>query len=356
MRVLTQEALLQKVKQKDTTRDYKELIKTYNNLLQENSVQNFYNLTEDFDLEEEDYEVFDEDDKSLYYETPHLNIATLHSLLKNEIEARYKIHDEIHSYLAENEILRNISEGFHDFKYLWEHVTNSKAIAYLYGAKYIPIKEQLVRLGIDIKEVKKLLKEVKKHKLSVALIGYGGVNLNFTEYLIELCQATNVHDIFKQMAIYEHDEVEPSNIFRFNTTRVAAMARGSLTSRNYHPTSNQLHISKLELVPDEIQYLSKDTYTYGYYLDAPSDKEAVYIGAPDMLTRKSLEDKNFLCATHKNNTTYLHSRPVVDSLLVESYGKIDLEKFFPAMLKLTIEILRALANNSYPKDTLLYKG
>ena len=97
------------------------------------------------------------------------------------------------------------------------------------------------------------------------------------------------------------------------------------------------------------QKIYKDTFTY-----SPGLKPVIY-GGLDITDRNAFADSQFLCPMHSGDKVYLWGRPSQNTdLQIESYGVINLTKFFMNQIKLAIELLEVLAEGSPIKPDHCY--
>ncbi|WP_169777764.1 hypothetical protein [Campylobacter curvus] len=245
------------------------------------------------------------------------------------------------------------------------------------------IETQLNLLGYSLTEVKKDLLVLKNKKLNIALLGYGGVNCNFLEYLKWICEETNVEKIFNNIQVYEKDELELHNVFRMNSPNILNTSYNSsigisfpsrfikkLNTSIFEPINNdddddKTKIYKLHLIDTRYfkTLVNKQVFVYPIYYTPDVyniQSNTIYIGAIDMQIRERLEsfDVPYLCNTHQNNTIDITNKPhIVSSLIRESYGEIDLVPFFFNMLDMTVQLVKIMAHtNRYEADHTYYRN
>lgn len=222
--------------------------------------------------------------------------------------------------------------------------------------KRIPLEQQLKNLGYNLKDIKKDLLAVKKKKLDIVSIGYGGMMCNVFENLIELCEILNMNNIFHSISIFEQETLEASNMLRLNTAesfslftdnsiinrsnntrlilgKLSLINRGKLVS--LASTSLRLHNSYFRL--NEFLHMNhKNLDPY----------HCVYIGAPDFETRQIFAKKylRFLALLHQNDNVSIIAKPIANTASqVETYGSIKLAQFFMNCLVATVEFIKILA-------------
>lgn len=293
--------------------------------------------------------------------------------LKDEIARRYKIVNLGYTFSSGEIVDNTLPTIYHDndcfdmairqsliYRESYRAFTLSRLFEALYGITRIPLRTQLSILGYKIPEIRKWIQEIIKRRLTVTFVGLGGMNLNVIENLLELCKDLGINNLFKRLIIYENDDLEYHNTLRFSTTSLLQIKEKTIDTKNclkdfipfskcflYHykelsPLSTEVHISRRKLH-------SGDIY-----------RQDIYFGAPDMETREAFFKAGvpFFCAIHQNNTVSLWYQPKVDlSMQSETYGRIMLMEFFLNILDVTIQFIKALAENEeYDKDFCIYKN
>lgn len=248
----------------------------------------------------------------------------------------------------------------------------SPYIAELLGLPRVPLTDILAMLNIDMKQVKKNLTAIKKQKKTLTLLGFGGFSRNFLYILRELAIEANIFQIFKDIEIYEYDNIEISNIFRFLDTSW----KDILEDTHHYDGTYERAIQTVTEFPKlkGIRYNLTNNYgclsfkrkLTGYFCKFQpyahrysSDSERILLGTPDLETRARIHEfmpnSQYLCPTHNNNKMYLWANPKVEqSAMVETYGKIDLNTFFLESYLMCVEIIKHIAEENYTKqDELL---
>jgi hypothetical protein len=216
------------------------------------------------------------------------------------------------------------------------------------GLRSIPMADLIAILGFNLTDVYKWCKIVKRKNYSVSLVGVGGTGTNFIQWLAELVQMFDMDYIFERGNIYDNDNIEFHNLFRF--------PHDIKLSDNF---AENIAIPKIEAIryfyPIVFRYFTKISARIELSLE--DSKQDFLYGAPGIATRKFLSriKTPFFCATHGNQFGSLTLNPVVDeNLLVESYGKIELTDFFMnqlAMVITTIKYLAEVNKKDIPKTT-----
>ena len=229
--------------------------------------------------------------------------------------------------------------------------------------KRIPLEQQLKNLGYDLKSIKKDLLAVKKKKLDIVSIGYGGMMCNVFENLIELCSILNMNSIFHTISIFEQETLEASNMLRLNTAEsMNLVTDNSIINRSF---GTRLILGKLNLINRgklsslvSISLMLSNNYfdlrdflhSNHRYLDP---YHCIYIGAPDFETRQVFAKKflSFLALLHQNDNVSIIAKPIANTASqVETYGSIKLAQFFMNCLVATVEFIKILATRDDLKD------
>ena len=219
--------------------------------------------------------------------------------------------------------------------------------------------EQLCRvLGYTSQTIKNLLGQVRAKNLNIVFAGTGGTGINTLYWLTELCEMTHSINLFSTITLYESEDIEYSNIFRFPVS----LAAYSALTRNGNASKLLLAEPLAEKLSTKVQtykcYLTKrDTsnpfglFSRYYPSDAPSyavtSPNTVIYGAPSLSARDELSSLGrFIAATHANTSCSLWLNPKQEQdIQVESYGMIQLGGFFMNQLRMTIAFLEVLASD-----------
>lgn len=293
--------------------------------------------------------------------------------LKQEIARRYRILDIAPAFSA-GEIVDNAiptiyynNECFDQairqsliYRESYRAFTLSRLFEALYGITRIPLRTQLSVLGYKISEIRKWFQEIQKRELNVTFVGLGGMNLNVLENLLELCKDLDINCLFERLLIYENDVLEYHNTLRFSTTALLRTKDKTIDTKNrlmeFTPyyKSSLYHHKELSSLARAVHITNKKFTVNDLYW------RNIYFGAPDMETREVFFNSElpFFCAIHQNNTVSLWHKPKVDlSMQSETYGRIMLTEFFLNILDVTIQFIKALAENTlYDKDFCIYKN
>lgn len=219
--------------------------------------------------------------------------------------------------------------------------------------------DQLCRvLGYTAKNIKDLLAQVRAKNFNIIFAGTGGTGINTLYWLTELCEMTHSINLFTTVTLFEKEDIEYSNIFRFP---ISLAAYNALT---YDGSASKLLLAeplarKLSTkVESRSQYLTKAStnsafglFERHYPTDAPSYSttrpNTVIYGAPSLSARDELSSLGrFIAATHANTSCSLWLNPKQEQdIQMESYGMIQLGGFFMNQLRMAIAFLEVLASD-----------
>lgn len=233
----------------------------------------------------------------------------------------------------------------------------------------IPIPHLLALFDIQEKEMLSICKKVSYLTNTIVALGIGGLMSNFLYWCYQFKEYFRLDYMFKQLIVFEPDELEFSNLFRIplnwkdRKTRMCVTnekLRALLASYRYGEISDEPDTFKKINLIDGIRSISPKLRSYDMRFQRINLKNCIFIGGPDLDTRDELynyyiageankyQNASFLCTTHSNNTFSIDAFPKFDrELVVETYGSIDLNKFLLNMFKMTIEILKILANKEF---------
>lgn len=222
--------------------------------------------------------------------------------------------------------------------------------------KRIPLEQQLKNLGYNLKDIKKDLLAVKKKKLDIVSIGYGGMVCNVVENLIELCEILNMTNIFHSISIFEQETLEASNMLRLNTAESFSLftdnsiIHRSKNTRLILGKLNLINRGKLSSLASTSLMLSNNYFILNEFLHTNHKNldpyHCIYIGAPDFETRQAFARKylRFLALLHQNDNVSIIAKPIANTASqVETYGSIKLAQFFMNCLVATVEFIKILA-------------
>lgn len=234
----------------------------------------------------------------------------------------------------------------------------SPLTANLLNISQIPIQSVLKDvLKFELPYIEQLLRTVKKSKLKIVFAGVGGTGTNTIYWLHEICTFFNIPTIFDEVYVYEKDNVDFSNIFRF-----------PILPKVYE-SINTAELPKIALVDRYLRTLSKYIVYKEQYLESHADvpnilldensqakPDVIIYGAPSISNRNFLSSLgSFISATHANNTASLYINPKADdSLQVETYGLIQLNSFFINQIRMAIGFLEILSEKAYRQEDLLW--
>lgn len=280
----------------------------------------------------------------------------LGDMLKENIRSRYLLTDDKGPYgyadrTAPKQLMEDTETGG---TYL------SPNLASIFGGDAISTKDFISILGVTKKEMTETLKAVRAKQISLVSIGYGGISINLIHFLSLFAHYCNVPNLFKQLIIYEEDDITLMNILRVykDTTKIPCDVEiqnklQGFTEYNLAP-KDEVHLIDYRLDTEILGEIKKHAAK-----KENLDKNIIYFGACDFETRKELETLPFYFTGHGGNEVSIIVRPVVDSeLTMETYGTIDLNVFFLNVLRLSYQFLIELANDTQskvPNDTVIWE-
>ena len=264
----------------------------------------------------------------------------------------------------------------------------SEAFAEKFNLQQLPFKYMLDILGISKKKLKRIMLDVKKKKYKLALIGAGGTGMNFIYWAEKILEEVELINIFTDMIIVDHDNIEFHNLLRFpmNLDRAnlfrenlygndhvetemilsKAMIASKFVKRlsknviakvhDYNPLYNKYIIKRIFRTKEKRNRSHNDEQNYNvkYFEEEdvaiPANNMILY-GAPDLETRQKIKDLEakgikipFIAGLHGGSECELFLRPDTNQdLQIESYGIIVLTNFFFNQLAMTIRFLEYLA-------------
>ena len=223
----------------------------------------------------------------------------------------------------------------------------SERVAQDIGAKILHISELTAMLGYTKTDISKLLQAVKNKEYNIALVGAGGTGSNFMHWLYQMCEWTGKEQIFRKLYIADDDDYDIPNMLRIPFLPEYGRARPEETSKKINLLPKKFKILSASTTRKVEKFVASTADASGTLVAARlgnRNKTVVY-GAPDIGTRGWLtaSDWTFIAATHRDNEFSLVENPAVDNdLMMETYGKITLSKFFLNHLTMTIAFLKHL--------------
>ncbi len=245
-----------------------------------------------------------------------------------------------------------------------------------FGVREMPIEMACEVLGFNKTEIKRLLIAVKKQKLNMVFTGFGGTGTNTAHWLSKLLVWTGQVNLFQNVAVYDKDKVETSNLLRipFSTKHMADTRGfkvdmfsnyGRLSAREPEIRNQKLEFkwtrnpsygrqsweeddrhSRRVTNPDYVEgsrVTNQRFPDFSEYKMRPKENTFFY-GAPDLDSRENFKELKFISATHGDDECSLIIKPLIDtSLQIESYGLIRLSAFFMNQLRMAIALLEFLA-------------
>jgi len=224
----------------------------------------------------------------------------------------------------------------------------SERVANDLDSKRLHISELTTMLGYTKTDIGKILQRAKNKEFNIVLVGLGGTGANFLHFVYEMMQWTGKGYIFNNMLMMDDDDFDIPNMLRIpfipqfdsNETRASKI---NTTPTKFSNIANST-IRRSQLLTEEF-INTNDSRLMGL-----TNKTIIY-GAPDIGTREMLTNSiyTFIAATHKDNEYSIVENPAVDNdLMMETYGKINLSKFFLNHLSMTIEFLKHIGEREFP--------
>ena len=229
----------------------------------------------------------------------------------------------------------------------------SERVAYDLDTKKLHISELITMLGYTKTDIGKILQRVRNKRYDLILCGVGGSGSNFLHWAYEMMQWSGKDELFNKMTLYDDDDFDIPNMLRipFIPKNTDSDIRSSL---------------KVDTIPYKYDKIAMLTLRISRRLEnndltniGGRKKYTVIYGAPDIATREMLtaSDYSFIAATHRDNTYSLVENPEVDNdLMMETYGKINLAKFFLNHLLMTIDFLTHLGEREHPFGRIDHGG
>ena len=234
-------------------------------------------------------------------------------------------------------------------------VAISEFIANSLGIKQMSTEQMCRTLGYTPKDIKNLLTVVKKKDLTMIFAGVGGTGVNTAYFLDKMCQMTHTINLFKKVLLFERDNIEFSNIFRFpvDIREITPTLPTSPTNKMQivAPIARRLSRTKIETYSKFVTQEYSIPHQYRQYAEGSYHKlnpDVFIYGAPGIEHRENISKNigNFICATHASTTCSIWLNPHQDlDLQVESYGMIQLGGFFMNQLRMAIGLLELLASD-----------
>ena len=226
----------------------------------------------------------------------------------------------------------------------------SEKIAQDLGVNHLHISELVTMLGYTKTDIAKLLQAVKNKNYNIALVGIGGTGSNFLHWLSQMSEWTGKTKIFPTLYAYDDDDFDIPNMLRipflpeFRGPNSTAKKVDCLPGR-FKELAGRLMVVDERLDEDRLSstYIGSNTRTIIY-------------GAPDIATRSMLSASlyTFIAATHRDSEFSLVENPAVDDeLMMETYGKINLSKFFLNHLTMTLKFLEHIRDRDIGLGTTI---
>jgi len=211
------------------------------------------------------------------------------------------------------------------------------------SVKKLHISELTSMLGYTKTDISKILQRAKNKEINIALVGVGGTGSNFLHWLYEMCEWTGKIGIFNKITVFDNDTYDVPNLLRIP----------------FIPEFNgQEEIPyKVNCIPKKFKEVANDFKAYASLMKNDNLKPSqlgvpsntIIYGAPGIETRRWLSANKtytFFAATHRDSEYSIVCNPAVDNdLMMETYGKINLAKFFMNHLSMTLDFLKYIGNH-----------
>lgn len=277
----------------------------------------------------------------------------------------------------------NINETYAQSVFPKTAVAISPWFAKMFGVKQMELEQMCKILGYNKDDIRKLMNETKKKKKTLCMIGYGGTGVNTIHWLSEMANMVSATNVFEQVAIFERETAEISNLFRFpiDPMSVSKTAKNrQVDSQSYKELALKINLlggqlnrlSKLEPIVRSTYYEANDGNIEkrpfhrkkaiidsngkktineagdDYVRETTVVEDVIFYGAPGLNTREELSEYgSFISATHGDNGCRLDLNPTQageTQLQVESYGIIQLNAFFMNQLRMAIGLMEAITD------------
>ena len=224
----------------------------------------------------------------------------------------------------------------------------SERVAQDLGTKHVHISELITMLGYTKTDISKILQAAKNKEMNIALVGLGGTGSNFLHWMYEMSQWTGKAQIFNQIKSFDDDVYDVPNMLRI-----------PFIPEYLDTTAEPL---KTRCIPRKFNSLGRSWRMMSRKMTASDMTQntlgrknvSVIYGAPGIETRQFLSDSEFtfFAATHRDGEYSIVENPDVDNdLMMETYGKINLSKFFLNHLSMTIDFLKYIGNTDREYET-----
>ena len=223
------------------------------------------------------------------------------------------------------------------------------------------------------RELYQMLKSIKKEKMNLVVIGYGGAMANFLWNLSVIAKYLSITNLFKQITIYEKETLTFTNLLRIGKPiawltkereleYITALSQGAEDVPAFIPDK----FTKPQLIVTEETLLAHDFRIVNRYLtqnDIDASGKTIYIGAPNFETRNMLHGAGvpFFMIGHSDNRVQISKTPYVlnNGLTTETYGKIKIPELLMNLQLATTTFIKILSAgydevNELPHDTVLW--
>ena len=185
----------------------------------------------------------------------------------------------------------------------------------------------------------------------ITVIGMGGYMANML-FMMDILYRVGVkikHSISTKIFCYDHDSITADNLCRILIPVYKYANRSMPTASSF--STPILYINKIS----QLSTLHMDIGAFSYRfiptrLPLERNKVALFIGSPDLKTRKEIFDAglNFIFFGHHGYQTQMVFRPLPDSdMAVETYGQMDINAFYAGIYMTMLKFLEIEHRVSY---------
>ena len=276
----------------------------------------------------------------------------INDILFSKVKFRYDFYDRARIPTRNNSLLDTLyplefakaikaDTPIQELNVLQEGYAISERVSNDLGVKKLHISELVTMLGYTKTDISKMLQAAKNKELNCILVGLGGTGSNFLNWLYEMSQWTGKTKIFSSIKAFDDDIFDVPNMLRVPFIPQLVNANQDPNKTNCIPakfwtTTAKKTLNNRRMVEADLlsSVLGRQNSTFIY-------------GAPDIGTRTWLTDGQFtfFAATHRDGEYSIVENPTVDNdLMMETYGKINLSKFFLNHLSMTIDFLKYIGS------------
>ena len=245
-----------------------------------------------------------------------------------------------------NMFLMNSRSNNHEFTSEMSGYYINPNMAIMFNGKKVELNMLFELFAINENTLFEKIQKLKEKKLDICLIGLGGTMSNFVYFLNEMMNYFKMDDLFENLAIYENDYLEISNLPRIPLDYLTPIK----LKNNYDL------IPKISIFRN-MRRLFKNNYCEERMFNINKAQCFDFvIGSPNIQTRVEMfehnQKQNFIVPLHYNNELVIFENPkVIDSSISsETYGSIELTYFFLNMFRMTIELIDIMLKDRLGKN------